>query len=242
MRSSTPSQNLWRQAGAQRASGPRAWMARAILFAMVATLAPAMAVAQAPADGASADGDATADTGYKMRLRELQNRVVALKEEIFRTKTRLTLIKERLLSNVISESKLFLVHKNKLSGSFAIEEIIYYLDDNKIYYGDAESVKKGAKEFNFFEGNAVPGHHVLAVEVVLKGESALFSYVDDFRFRVRSSHTFFAPKGRITNLRAVLYERGGMLSDFRDRPAVKFEVEQVPYTRENLKKFSSAKK
>jgi hypothetical protein len=149
------------------------------------------------------------------------------------------LIKERLLNNVIAESKLLLRHRNNLSDSFVVEEIIYYLDDNKIYFGDARTGDlENAKIFNAYDGNVVPGHHELAVECVLAGNSSLFPYMDEFRFRIRSSYTFFAPRGRISILQPTFFERGGLLRDFRDRPAVKYELKQYPYTRENLQKVS----
>ena len=211
----------------------RALLVGALLTCLLVAAPPAWA---APPEEGSKGNDAA----YQTRLRELQNRVVALKDEIFRTKTRLTLIKERLLNNVIAESKLVLVHDNDLSGSYRVEEVVYYLDDNKIYYGDSQSAEaRGSKAFNVYDGNVIPGHHVLAVEYVLKGDSGFFTYLEAFRFRIRSTYTFFAPRGRITVVRANLYERGGALSDFRDRPHVKFDVEQLPYTRENLQKVSA---
>jgi hypothetical protein len=166
--------------------------------------------------------------------------VVSLKQEVFQTKTRLMLIKERLLNNVIAEAKLTVNHANKLSGAFAIQEIIYYLDDNKIYYGDSRAGNlTNKKEFVIFNGNVVPGHHVLGVETVLVGNSTLFPYVGDFKFRVRSNYTFFAPRGRITVLSPTLHERGGLLRDFRDRPSVKYGIKQYPYTRENMEKVAT---
>ena len=194
------------------------------------------AAPQTPAPG---PGEAGLSDDQNMRLRALQNRVSTLKREVFRTKTRLMLIKERLLNNVIAESKLLLRHRNNLSDSFVVEEIIYYLDDNKIYFGDARTGDlENAKIFNAYDGNVVPGHHELAVECVLAGNSALFPYMDEFRFRIRSSYTFFAPRGRISILQPTFFERGGLLRDFRDRPAVKYELKQYPYTRENLQKVS----
>jgi hypothetical protein len=194
--------------------------------------------APTPEDGGRPT-EAGLSSGQNMRLRALQNRVSTLKREVFRTKTRLMLIKERLLNNVIAESKLLLRHRNNLSDSFVVEEIIYYLDDNKIYFGDARTGDlENVKIFNAYDGNVVPGHHELAVECILSGNSTLFPYMDEFRFRIRSSYTFFAPRGRISILQPTFFERGGLLRDFRDRPAVKYELKQYPYTRENLQKVS----
>ncbi len=195
----------------------------------------------APVAASTPEAPPGSTSSANLRLRELQNRVVTLKEEIYRTKTRLMLIKERLLNNVIAESKLVLTHRNELGKAFAIREVIYYLDDNKVYYGDAKTANlKKNKEFTVFDGNVVPGHHVLQVEMQIQGDSAVFSYVEDFKFRLRATYTFFAPRGRISTLRVLPYERGGLLTDYRDRPNVRFELQQVPYTRENLQKVSGS--
>jgi hypothetical protein len=208
--------------------------------ATVVPAQPASTPAAKPLSPANKNGgDDGLSDDQNMRLRALQNRVSTLKREVFRTKTRLMLIKERLLNNVIAESKLLLRHRNTLSDSFVVEEIIYYLDDNKIYFGDARTGDlENAKIFNAYDGNVVPGHHELEVECILAGNSALFPYMDEFRFRIRSSYTFFAPRGRISILQPTFFERGGLLRDFRDRPAVKYDLKQYPYTRENLQKVS----
>ena len=198
--------------------------------------APAVEAPAAPAvEKSSAE---SRESRKSARLRELQNRVVSLKEEIFRTKTRLMLIKERLLNNVIAEAKLVLVHKNQLGDSFTIEEVTYYLDDNKIYFGDEASANLDEREFAVYDGTVVPGHHVLLVDFKLRGESGFFSYLEDFRFRIRSNYTFFASRGRISVLNSQVFESGGFLTDFRDRPKVNYELQQLPYTRDNLEKVS----
>ena len=203
------------------------------------TPAPA-APAPTPSNPATTGTD---DGRPNFRLKALQNRVTSLKQEVFRTKTRLMLIKERLLNNVIAEAKLMLMHKNALSGAFLIDEIIYFLDDNKIYYGDRKTGNlKSSKSFTIYDGNTVPGYHVLTIDCLIRGNSTLFPYVGDFQFRLRSQYTFFAARGRITKLRAKLYEKGGLLVDYRDRPTLKYDLKQYPYTRENMNKLSTKKK
>ncbi len=200
---------------------------------------PAAAAGSAPPAATTSSNEGRPN----FRLKALQNRVTSLKQEVFRTKTRLMLIKERLLNNVIAEAKLMLLHKNTMSSAFLIEEIIYFLDDNKIYYGDRKTGNlRKSKSFTIYDGNTVPGYHVLTIECLIRGNSTLFPYVGDFQFRLRSQYTFFAARGRITKLRAKLYEKGGLLVDYRDRPTLNYDLKQYPYTRENLNKLSTKKK
>jgi len=229
----TPLDSARAQAAVESAPAPAAAPAES---APAPAAAPTPAPVVAPSGGV--DQAEARESRKSARLRELQNRVVSLKEEIFRTKTRLMLIKERLLNNVIAEAKLVLVHKNSLSGSFAIEEVTYYLDDNKIYFGDEASANLDEREFAIYDGTVVPGHHVLLVDFKLRGESGFFSYLEDFRFRIRSNYTFFASRGRISVLNSQVFEAGGFMTDFRDRPKVNYELQQLPYTRDNLEKVS----
>ena len=78
------------------------------------TAAPAAAPAApaAPEPGTQA---------YKHKLRSLEERVVNLKEKIFRTKTRLLLLKERILNDVIAEARLVVHHLEFDCGSILRE-------------------------------------------------------------------------------------------------------------------------
>jgi len=65
-----------------------------------------------PADAAGAAGD---DSGaYNVRLRGLEKNVNELKEQIFRTKARLNLLKETVLGGVIGASRAIIHHKNEM--------------------------------------------------------------------------------------------------------------------------------
>lgn len=55
------------------------------------------------------------DREYKDRLREMEEDVVRLKEKIYKTKVRLNLLKERILSNVVAEAWAVITHANRMS-------------------------------------------------------------------------------------------------------------------------------
>ncbi|HEY1908155.1 MAG TPA: dihydrolipoamide acetyltransferase, partial [Myxococcaceae bacterium] len=45
------------------------------------------------------------------------------------------------------------------------------------------------------------------------------------KFTVSSSYTFSAEPGKVTTVKVVGYEKGGITTDLKDRPAVRYDVE-----------------
>jgi len=153
---------------------------------------------------------------------------VGIKEKIFQTKTRLLLLKEQILDNVIQESRAVLRHKNEMGSFFELRKVLYYLDGKKIYYQDnSNGLLQKRPEFEIYNGSIIPGNHSLTVELTYRGRSDLFSYLKGYVFKLRSAYTFYAAKGRITQVSVIGYERGGIGTDLEDKPYIKYEVKQV---------------
>jgi hypothetical protein len=53
----------------------------------------------------------------------------------------------------------------------------------------------------------------------------VFSYLEGYKFTVSSSYTFSAEPGKVTTVKVVGYEKGGITTDLKDRPAVRYDVE-----------------
>ena len=190
------------------------------------------APAAAPAETPKADGNS-------VRLREIEERVADLKEKIYRSKSRLVLLREQILHNVIAEAKGIIVHRNEMGSAFSLEQVLYYLDGNKIYYQDNKSGSLDEhREFEIFSGNLMPGNHLISVEMVYRGSGGMFSYVDGYRFKLKSNYTFYATKGRITRVAIVGHERGGLTTSMEDKPYVSYEVQQFRYNKENLSRLA----
>jgi hypothetical protein len=177
----------------------------------------------------------TADEQYDLKVRELEEKVVNLKEKIFRTKTRLLLLKERILNDVIAEAKLVVVHQNEMGASFKPEQVYYRLDGEDLKLLDnATGLLSGRDPVEIFSGNVAPGNHNLTVEMVYRGDSAVFSYLKDYLFRLRANYTFYATKGKVTTLQSVGYLKGDITYDLTTRPSIKFKVSQKSYTKESV--------
>jgi hypothetical protein len=204
--------------------------------APAATGAPAAAppASEAPA-GAAAPADPTAaaggaDTGaYTVKLRSLEKNVNELKEQIFRTKARLNLLKETVLGGVIGASRAVIRHKNEMGSSFKLVKAAYALDGVQIYAKSDDTGRLAEmQDFEVYNGAIQPGSHTLSVALVYQGNGfGVFSYLKGYKFNVKSSHTFVAGESKSTNISVVGYEKGNITTQLSDNPAVDFRVNVI---------------
>ncbi len=182
----------------------------------------------------------TAEEAFNTRVRTLEEQVVDLKEKIFRSKARLQLLQETVLGGDLSTgSRAVLLHRNEMGNSFVLESVAYALDGAPIFTrtDENEDLSKH-EELEIFNGRIVPGQHQVAVKLVYRGHGyGVFSYLEGYRFKVQSSYTFNAEPGKVTTVRVVGFEKGGLTADLQDRPAVRYDIES---SRESGKKQPAA--
>jgi hypothetical protein len=205
------------------------------LLALLSATAWMPALAQEPAAAAppaaaqsSAAQAQTADEAFDTRVKTLEEEVVDLKEKIYRSKARLLLLQESVLGGDVSTgSRAVIVHKNEMGGSFLLESVAYALDGAPIYTQvDTEGDLGKRLEFEIFNGRIVPGQHQIAVRLVYRGNGyGVFSYLEGYKFKVQSSYTFNAEPGKLSTVRVVGFEQGGMTTDLKDRPAVRYDID-----------------
>ena len=154
--------------------------------------------------------------GYDIKLRELEERVVDLKEKVFKSKTRLMLLREQLMHNTIAEAGAVVMHVNEMSSAFTLEQVLYTLDGERVFFQDNRDGKLDEdRAIQVFNGIVAPGDHLIGVELTYLGNGTMFSYIDGYQFKVRSTYSFVAEKGRISRIKVVGYERGGMTTDLQ---------------------------
>lgn len=185
---------------------------------------PPPADAKAPDTGAPS----TASDAFNTRVKTLEEQVVDLKEKIYRTKARLLLLQETVLGGDLSSgARAVISSKNDMGGTFALQSVAYALDGAPIFTkADKNGDLANRQELEIFNGRIVPGQHQIAVRLVYKGRGyGVFSYLEGYKFTVTSSYTFNAEPGKVTNVKVVGYEKGGLTTDLKDRPAVRYDVE-----------------
>ncbi len=174
---------------------------------------------------AVAQADQAMDAGtYATRLRDLEQRIDSLKEQIFRSKARLSLLAETVLQGVVAGAQAVIVHENRMTSSYRLVKAYYALDGAQIFNrADEEGPLGDQTEFEVYNGSIVPGDHNLTVNLEYRGNGyGIFSYLRGYRFRVRSSYTFNAPEGKAITVRVVAYEKGGPTAPLEERPAVRY--------------------
>ncbi len=179
------------------------------------------ATAPPTAPGAAVNTQAT----YTVRLHDLERRVDELKEQIFRSKARLNLLKETVLHGVIAGAHAVIMYRNEIGSMYTPVQYVYSLDGNEVWAKIDESGKlSDQKEFEIFNGSLAPGNHTMSVRMVYVGNGyGVFSYLKGYRFNVVSSRTFTATEGKQIQLKVVGHEKGNMLTtDMKDRLAVDF--------------------
>ncbi|MGK3986644.1 hypothetical protein WME99_26595 [Sorangium sp. So ce136] len=187
-------------------------------------------VAGATAAGTPSTAAAPAMDGptYSVRLRDLEQRIDELKEQIRRSHTRLSLLSDTILSGGGAGSRAAIKFNNELSTAFRVTRVLIVLDGAVQYNKtDQSGALAEQSEIPIFNGSVPPGDHTLQVLVNLQGNGyGVFSYLRGYRFEVRSSHSFTAVEGKTINLQAVAFEKGGVTTPLEERPAVRF-VEKI---------------
>jgi len=164
-----------------------------------------------------------------VRLKALERSVNDLKEQVFRTRARLNLLKETVLGGVIGASRCVIKHKNEMGATFRLIKVVYALDGvqimNKV---DDTGRLADMPEFDVYNGAIQPGNHTLSVQLVYQGSGfGVFSYLKGYKFKASSSNTFIAADGKATVVTVLGYEKGGLTTNMEDKPAVEFKVNLV---------------
>ncbi len=164
---------------------------------------------------------------YNVKVRDLERRVNELKEQVFRSKARLNLLKETVLQGVIAGAHSAISFKNEMGGMYVPIRYVFALDGNEIFARSDESAsgKLGEqKEIEIYNGSIPPGNHTISVELTYQGNAyGVFAYLKGYKFVTRAAHTFTAAPGKPLQVKVVGFEKGNSVTtDPKDRPAIDF--------------------
>lgn len=184
----------------------------------------APSIAPAPKPSAPAMDGST----YAVRLRDLEQRIDELKEQIRRSHTRLSLLTDTILSGGVAGSRAEIRFQNEMGGAYRLTRAVFILDGEVQYnQRDERGALADQREIPIFSGSVPPGDHTIQVHLQLQGHGyGVFSYMRGYQFEVKSSHSFTAIEGKTTNVQILAYERGGSTTAHEERPAVRY-IEKV---------------
>ena len=180
----------------------------------------------APAVGAMGTAVAAPIDGqtYTVRLRDLEQRVDELKEQIRRSHTRLSLLSETILSTSVQGSRADIVFQNDMSSAFRLVRALFVLD-GAVQYNKADETGALGEQTTIpiLSGSIPPGDHTLQLLLQFQGNGyGVFSYLKGYKFDVRSTHSFRAIEGKTITLQAIAYEKGGVTTPLEERPSVRY--------------------
>ena len=161
---------------------------------------------------------------YTVRLRELEQRVDELKEQIRRSHTRLSLLSETILSTSVQGSRAEIVFQNDMSSAFRLVRALFVLNGAVQYNKADDSGALGEQTtIPILTGSIPPGDHTMQILLQFQGNGyGVFSYLKGYKFDVRSTHSFRAIEGKTLSLQVIAYEKGGVTTPLEERPAVRF--------------------
>jgi len=162
---------------------------------------------------------------YAIHLRDLEQRIDDLKEQIRRSHTRLSLLSDTILAGGSGGgSRAIVKFSNEISTAWRISKLLIVLDGSVQYSKtEQQGVIADAGDVPVFTGTIPPGAHTVQVLVNLTGTGfGVFSYLKGYKFEIRSDHSFTSLEGKTTNLNVVSFEKGGATARFEERPAVRY--------------------
>jgi hypothetical protein len=208
-------------ASAAPASAPPAGSAGTAL-----TPPPAVSVDMAAKPPDTAMNGAT----YSVRLRDLEQRVDELKDQIRRSHTRLALLSDTIVGGGAAGSRAEVQFENEMSSAFELTRALFVIDGQVQYNRqDDTGALADQKDIPIYTGTMPPGDHTIQVALTFQGNGyGVFSYLRGYKFEVKSSHSFTAVEGKSLTVIATAFEKGGVTTPLEQRPTVEWHEKVQP--------------
>ena len=210
-----------------KAKGPEAPAPAVVdpLSGKAQTPTPASAPNNAALTG-QAGGNARESEIYGDRLDGIEAEVAALKDKVFRSKARLAVLRDTVLSGVMAGGRVVVAHRNLMGVGFRLIRVVVILDGAQIFARSDETGSLDAEdELPIFDGNLPPGPHEITVDLVYQGQGyGAFDYLKGYTFKSSSNHSFAVGESGQFKLVSKGYERGNLTTEMKDRPAVEWQT------------------
>jgi hypothetical protein len=167
---------------------------------------------------------------YAVRLRDLEQRVDELKDQIRRSHTRLALLSDTIIGGGAAGSRAEVEFKNEMSSAFLLTRALFVIDGQAQYNrADDSGALADQKQIPIYSGSMPPGDHTIQVALSFQGNGyGVFSYLRGYKFDVKSSHAFTAIEGKTLTITATAYEKGGVTTPLEQRPTIEWQEKLQP--------------
>lgn len=165
---------------------------------------------------------------YDLRMEELQGGMDELREDIFRSRSRLFLLREQILEESLGGAQTVISHVNEFGKAFDVVSVVYSLDGNQIYAAHADgSDIENQKRVELIKTSVLPGAHNLSVQLVIQGGGrGIFAYPKAYRYTITTSHAFTIDSGQTIELDVIGYALKGA-KVYAERPQIRFTERRV---------------
>lgn len=200
------------------------WIARVALVVFGVFVA-------APGHAQESSDEAAARQEWVRELRTAEEQVHALKEQVFRSKATLQLLRELAVQGASAGGQLRVRHLTELPRAYRVASIDYYLDGKSVFsWSEAAGGAPLPRTFVVREAQAAPGQHNVQLSVQLRGDGGgVFGYVDAYTSKVESSSSFDVAGGEVTEISVRLTTKAARGAErkrgqgFSERPGVVYE-------------------
>ncbi len=167
---------------------------------------------------------------YAVRLRDLEQRVDELKDQIRRSHTRLALLSDTIIGGGTAGSRAEVEFQNEMSSAFELTRALFVIDGQVQYNRQDESgALADQKSIPIYTGTMPPGDHTIQVALTFQGNGyGVFSYLRGYKFEVKSSHAFTAVEGKMLGVTATAFEKGGVTTPLEQRPTIEWREKVQP--------------
>jgi len=165
------------------------------------------------------DGESPEEV-YDLRVRDLETKIDDLKERVFRSKSRIVLLKETILSGNLAGSRAVIRFENDLGSAYNLRRALFSVDGSRVFNElDRDGNLSRANELEIFSGPVNPGTRTVSINLELQGSGyGVFSYAQGYEFDLRFSCNFTAEEGRTTVVTVRAFKGGNAFTAHEDRP------------------------
>lgn len=178
------------------------------------------------APGTEVHGDRDRPLEFDLRMREIEDRVGELKDDVFRSRARLFMLREQVLQDRVGGARIIINHRDETGGRFVMTRVRYSLDGTPVFTAtDATTDFSEMRHREVHRTSAVAGPHNLTVQMnFVGGRFGLFSYMSGYRFEQPGALEFSLEEGQTAEVTVVVHQRGGVNTPFEERLGLRFEL------------------
>lgn len=173
-----------------------------------------------------ASGDSSSKEVYDLRVQELETRISDLKDQVFRSKSRIVLLKETLTGNKLAGSKVIITQKSELK-SFKLKKMIVQLDGTTVRQElDRDGSLSDKESIEIYNGPLGPGTHSVVMQLEYQGVGKVFNYFDGYTTPLQKECKFTVEEGMVTAIDLVAYKEGNATTRSDQAAALKCDIQK----------------